>query len=197
MVLNFKQIYSDSWNLFKKNWWEYVVVTIIMGLLSLIPFIGVFLQLFMYFLVLNAILKSIKGEDISFSNFFDFKKITNQKVITIFIAVAVIGLLIQSVSTDIATALIISLAILILMVLFFPIFCVMLDKNLGIKDTIVNSLQLTKGARIDILILMILNFLIGILGVILLFVGTFIAIPIVTISTVVTYKSLQSVSENI
>lgn len=197
MVLNFKEIYSSSWDVFKKNWWEYVVVTIIMGLLSLIPYIGVFLQLFMYFLVLNAILKSIKGEDISFSNFFDFKEITNQKVITIFVVVSVLGLLIQSISTNAAIAIIVSLAVLVLTVLFFPLFCVMLDKDFDIKETILNSLLLTKGARFDILILVILNFIIGMLGIILLFVGVLVAIPIVTISTVFAYMSLQNKAENI
>ncbi len=197
MVLDFKQIYSDSWSTFKKNWWEYITVTIIMGLLSIIPFIGGILQLFMYFLVLNAILKSVKGEDISFSNFFKFKEITNQKVITIFVIIVIFGLLIQAMSDNTTAAIIISLATFVLTVLFFPIFCVMLDKNLDVKSTFINSFDLTKGARIDILIIMVLNFIIGILGIILLFIGIFVAIPVITISSVFTYKTLQIKAENI
>ncbi len=192
MVLNFKQIYLDSWDVFKKNWWEFIVVTIIMGLFSIIPFIGNILQLFMYILVLNAVLKVIKGETISFSSFFNFKEVCNQRVITIFVIVAILGLVLQALSTDTTAAIILSVIIFILTVLLFPLFCVMLDKDISVKEVFSNSLQLTKGARIDIIILMILDFVIGILGVILLLVGVLVAIPIITIATVQAYKSLQA-----
>lgn len=196
MVLDFKQIYSDAWAVFKKNWWEYVVVTIIMGIFSIIPFIGGFLQLFMYFLVLNAILKSVKGEQISFSSFFNFKEITNQKVMVIFVAVALIGLVMQSAATDTTAAVILSLVVLVLSIFFFPLFCVMLDKDFSIKDTITKSLQLTQGARIAILVIMILNFIIGLIGVVLLLIGVLVAIPIIAISTVLVYRSLEKLQNN-
>ncbi|MBQ3835135.1 MAG: hypothetical protein II816_06440 [Elusimicrobia bacterium] len=192
MVLNFKQIYSDSWNVFKKNWWELIVVTLIMAALTFIPLIGNFLQLFMYCLILNAILKSAKGEEIKFSDFFQFKEIANTKIITILIVIALLGLFMQAISDEQILAGILTLVVLVITVLIFPLFCVMIDKNLSIKETITDSFNLTKGARFDIIIFLILNFIITVLGVILLFVGIFVAIPIVTIATVFTYIALKN-----
>lgn len=196
MVLDFKQIYSDSWDVFKKNWWQLIVVTVIMAVLALIPLIGNFLQLFMYCLILNAILKSVKGEDISFSSFFNFKDVANKKVITILVVIALFGLFMQAISDAQILAGILTLAVLVLTVLIFPLFCVMLDKDLSIKETITDSFNLTKGARVDIIIFLVLNFIIAVLGVILLFVGIFVAIPIITIATVLVYIALSKKAIN-
>ena len=58
-------------------------------------------------------------------------------------------------------------------------------------DTIVNAAALTKGVRFEIIVIMILNLVIGFLGVILLVIGIFVALPVIIASTAVVYNLLD------
>ncbi len=194
MVLNFKEIYSNSWDVFKKNWIEYVVTAFIMTVLLFIPYIGGLLQFLMTILVINAVLKSVKGESINFSSFFQFKDLTNQKVAVIFIIISIYTLLIQSAGQSVAAALL-SLLGFVFTILFFPLLCVMLDKDFDVKETFLYSRRLTKGALVDIVLIMIINAVIGVVGLLLFFVGIFVAMPVITISVVLTYMALDGKSD--
>lgn len=197
MSLNFSQIYSNSWDIFKKNWWEFIVVSIIMFVLVFVPLgLGGIFQFFVTLLMINAILKSIKGEKISFSSFFKVKELLNPKIITIVVAIGLYTLIVQNITSVVVVSLLTLLGF-VLTIIFFPLMCVMVDKNFDVKETILYSAKLTQGVRLEIILLMFVNFLIGIIGFALAFVGIFVATPIITISIVFAYLTLDAKLNNL
>jgi hypothetical protein len=188
MFLNLKEIYLPSWEVFLKNWWEYVVITVIMFLLIFIPLIGSIVQVFIMLAMISAILKSIRGTVIKFSDFLQFKEILNSKTAVFIIGVGLYYFLMQRVPS---LSMLLSLVGAVLSVIFFPIFCVLVDKNFSIKETISYSAKLTKNIRVEIVLIMLVNLLIGIAGAILLLVGIFVAVPICLIATVKVYILLE------
>ena len=79
-----------------------------------------------------------------------------------------------------------------LTLVFFPIFCVAVDKKtLSFKEMFCLSAKLTKGARTDVFVFLILGGVIFMVGSLLLLVGIFVAIPIVCIATVLFYLELD------
>jgi len=197
MSLNFSQIYSNSWDIFKKNWWEFIVVSIIMFVLVFVPLgLGGIFQFFVTLLMINAILKSIKGEKISFSSFFKVKELLNPKIITIVVAIGLYTLIVQNITSVVVVSLLTLLGF-VLTIIFFPLMCVMVDKKFDVKETILYSAKLTQGVRLEIILLMFVNFLIGIIGFALAFVGIFVATPIITISIVFAYLTLDAKLNNL
>jgi len=191
MVLDLKDVYLTSWNIFKKSWWQYIVVTLILMLCMFIPYVGSILQFFMMLLVLNAALKAVRGEDISFSSFFDFKKVFTVKSIIFVVIFAVYSFIMQLGVDSVVISLILAVIGIAISIIFYPIMCVIIDKDLNVKDTILHAAALTKGVRFEIIIVMILNLFIGFLGVLLLIVGVFIALPVIIATTAVVYSSLE------
>ncbi|MDD2523380.1 MAG: hypothetical protein PHT81_00885 [Endomicrobiaceae bacterium] len=189
MVLDLNSIYSLAWSIFKKNWWEYVLISLIMLVLMLFPLGGI-LQFFVMLLMINAILKALRGNEITFLSFFQFKEIWNSKVIIFVVALGIYSFFLQGINS-IALSVVLTIIGFIISVIFFPILCVLIDKQFNIKETILYSAKLTKTIRGEILLIMAVNFIIGILGILLLFVGIFIAIPIITIVIVKTYLLLD------
>lgn len=192
MVLDLKDVYLTSWNIFKKNWWQYIVVTLILMLCMFVPYVGSILQFFMMLLVLNATLKAVKGEDISFASFFDFKSVFTVKSVIFVVIFAVYSFIMQLGVDSVVVSLILAVVGIAISIIFYPIMCVIIDKNLGVKDTILHSAALTKGVRLEIVIVMILNLFIGFLGVLLLVVGVFVALPIIIATTAVVYSVLEN-----
>ena len=193
MVLNLKEIYSDSWGIFVKNWWQYVVFSIIMIAMTIVPFLGPILQIVMALLLLKAIFKSIKGENISFSDFFNFKSVFNNTGIALIIIVGCVYALLDLLDYSVLY-IILSLAYFILSIILFPIFCVAIDKYLPLKEAVLYSAKLTKNMRLEILLVMVINFIIGLVGVFCFFIGIFVAIPIVFIAMFVIYRKLEEIS---
>jgi len=191
MVLDLKDVYLTSWNIFKKSWWQYIVVTLILMLCMFIPYVGSILQFFMMLLVLNAALKAVRGEDISFSSFFDFKKVFTVKSIIFVVIFAVYSFIMQLGVDSVVISLILAVIGIAISIIFYPIMCVIIDKDLNVKDTILHAAALTKGVRFEIIIVMILNLFIGFLGVLLLIVGVFIALPVIIATTAVVYSALE------
>ena len=191
MVLDLKEVYLTSWNIFKKGWWQYIVVTLILMFCMFVPYIGSLLQFFVMLLVLNGALKAVRGEEISFSSFFDFKKVFTVKTLIFLIIFAVYSFIMQLGANSLTLSLILAVIGIVISIVFFPIMCVIIDKELGIKDTILHSAALTKGVRFEIIIIMILNLFIGFLGVILFVIGVFIALPVIITATAVIYNLLE------
>ena len=79
MVLDLKNVYGSAWNIFKKSWWQYIIATLILMFCMFIPYVGSLLQFFFMLLVLNAALKGARDEEVTFSSFFDFKKVFTLK----------------------------------------------------------------------------------------------------------------------
>lgn len=79
----------------------------------------------------------------------------------------------------------------ILSIIFFPVFCVLVDKNFNIKETVSYSAKLTKDIRIEIILIMLINLVLAVAGAMLLLVGIFVAMPIGMIATVKVYTLLE------
>jgi uncharacterized membrane protein len=75
---------------------------------------------------------------------------------------------------------------------FFYYPYLIVDKDEGIIGSLRASSQITMGAKWDLLVLFILLALINILGVVCLFVGLFVTVPITMVATAVAYRSLES-----
>lgn len=189
MFLNLKEIYLPAWQIFLKNWWEYIVVTLVMFILVFIPFVGAIIQIFVIFSIIAAMLKAVKNNQINFSDFLKFKDIFNFKTVAFAVVLGIYYLLIQNFPS---VSMLLSLAGAVLSVIFFPVFCVLIDKNFTIKDTVLYSAKLTKGIRVEIVLIMLMNLLIGIAGAFLLFVGVFVAMPVALIATVKVYTLLEN-----
>ena len=189
MFLNMKEIYLPSWETFVKNWWEYIVVTAIMFLFIFVPLLGSIIQIFMALAIINAILKVVRGGSVIFSDFFRFKEIFSLKTVIFAAGLGVYYFVVQNAALF---STLLSLAGVVLSVIFFPLFCVLVDKKFNIKETVLYSAKLTKGIRTDILLVMLINVLICIAGAVLLFVGIFVAVPIMLIATVKVYTLLEN-----
>lgn len=188
MFLNLKEIYLPSWEIFLKNWWEYIVITIIMFALIFVPLAGSIAQIFIMLAMISAIFKAIRGNIIKFSDFLQFKEIFNLKIAVFAIGLGFYYFLIQNVAS---LSMLLSLVGAVLSVIFFPIFCVLIDKNFNIKETISYSAKLTKDIRVEIVLIMLINLIIAVVGAMLLFVGFFVAMPIGMIATVKVYTLLE------
>ncbi|MDD4166342.1 MAG: hypothetical protein PHN29_04880 [Endomicrobiaceae bacterium] len=189
MFLNLKEIYLPAWQIFLKNWWEYIVVTLVRFILVFITFVVAILQVFVIFSIINAMLKAVKNNQINFSDFLKFKDIFNFKTVAFAAVLGIYYFLIQNFPS---VSILLSLFGAVLSVIFFPVFCVLIDKNFTIKDTILYSAKLTKGVRAEIVFIMLMNLLIGIAGAFLLFVGVFVAMPVALIATVKVYTLLEN-----
>ncbi|MFA7074387.1 MAG: hypothetical protein WC234_04275 [Endomicrobiaceae bacterium] len=189
MVLDLNSIYSSSWSIFKKNWWEYIIVSLIMFILILLPLGGI-LQFFVMLMMMNAILQSFRGNEIKFASFFAIKEIFNSKVLFFVVVLGIYSFILQSTSGVITSA-VMTLIAFIISIVFFPLLCVLIDKQFNIKETFVYSAKLTKNVRSEIFLIMIVNFIIAVLGILLFLIGVFLAIPIVTIAIVKTYLLLD------
>jgi len=183
-----KEIYLPAWQIFLKNWWEYIVVTIIMFLLVFIPLVGSIIQIFLILMMMNAILKSIRNGVINFSDFFQFKQIFNLKILVFALGLGLYYFLMQQVA---ALSIVLSLIGAVLSVIFFPIFFVLIDKSLNIKETILYSAKLTKDIRFEIIFVLLINLLIAIAGTLLLLIGILAAMPIGVIATAKVYLMLE------
>ena len=93
MVLDLKNVYGSAWNVFKKSWWQYIIVTLILMFCMFIPYIGSLLQFFFMLLVLNAALKGARGEEVTFSSFLDFKTVFTMKALIFVIIFAVYSII--------------------------------------------------------------------------------------------------------
>ena len=191
MVLDLKNVYGTAWNIFKKSWWQYIIVTLILMICMFIPFIGSLLQFFFMLLVLNAALKGARGEEVTFSSFFDFKTVFTMKAVIFVVIFGIYSFIMQLGANSVTLSIILAIIGIVISVVLYPIMCVIIDKDLGIKDTIVNAAALTKGVRFEIIVIMILNLVIGFLGVILLVIGIFVALPVIIASTAVVYNLLD------
>ena len=188
MFLNLKEIYLPSWEIFLKNWWEYIVITVIMFALIFVPFVGSIIQVFIMLAMISAILKSVRGNVIKFSDFLQFKEIFNLKTAVFAIGLGFYYFLIQNVAS---LSMLLSLVGAVLSVIFFPIFCVLVDKNFSIKETISYSAKLTKDVRVEIVLILLINLIATIVGAMLLLVGVFVAMPVCMIATVKVYTLLE------
>lgn len=68
----------------------------------------------------------------------------------------------------------------------------MVDKNLGVRDSLRESWQITKGVKLNLLLFNILLMLITIVGALFLGVGLLVAVPVTQLATAYVYRRLSS-----
>lgn len=191
MTLNLKEIYSQSWNIFKNDWGKFVLFSVIVLIVTIFPILGYFLQFFTTLLLMNAILHITRGESIKFSTFFLVKEVFNKASVLLLLLLWICSIVSAQIMTDLTFSTLLGIFFFILAVIFFPIFCVIIEKNLSLKEALSYSAKLTKKVRLEILLIVIINFLICLLGAFCFLVGILVSIPIVAISTVLIYSELE------
>ena len=70
-----------------------------------------------------------------------------------------------------------------------------IERSLGPIEAIKESMRITKGHRWDLFVLALANIGIAIVGFICLFVGMFVAIPIILLASVHAYRTLSKITE--
>ena len=80
--------------------------------------------------------------------------------------------------------------IAILTFLFVPY--IVIDKQLNPIEALKESARITKGARWELLLLVLLAFVLNIVGAIALLVGLFVSIPVTTLALVHAYRTLEA-----
>jgi uncharacterized membrane protein len=69
-------------------------------------------------------------------------------------------------------------------------FYLLVDKNLGPIEALKQSGEITNGAKLDIFLIMLLYALVIIAGIAALFVGVFVAIPVILMANIYVYRKL-------
>jgi len=195
MFFNLKDIYLKSWNVFAVNWWKFIVYSLILVLFVSFPFISIF-QTLMVLLMFSAILKFLKESFISFSDFFNFKSVLNPTAVSVVVIIGFMQACLQIFDFPVIVYIILAILYLVLSIVLFPLFCVSIDKNLNLKEAILYSAKLTKGLRIELLIITIINLFLGIIGLLFFFLGIFITLPIVLIVNVLAYIEMEKKFSN-
>lgn len=191
MILNLKEIYSQSWNIFQKDWGKFIFFSIIILIVTFFPILGYILQFFTSLLLINAILHIIKGETIKFSTFFLTKEVLNKTSFLLLVLLWIYSIISYQTLREPVFSAILAVFSLILVVMFFPILCVVIEKNFSLKEALSYSAKLTKDVRLEILLIILINLLICLLGIFCFLIGIIVSIPIVSISTVLVYIELE------
>lgn len=80
--------------------------------------------------------------------------------------------------------------VIAVLMLIFALYIV-IDKELGPIEAMKKSAQITRGSRWELLLLVLLAIVINIVGVLAIFVGLFVSIPITTLAIVHAYRTLE------
>lgn len=80
--------------------------------------------------------------------------------------------------------------VIAVLMLIFALYIV-IDKELGPIKAMKKSAQITRGSRWELLLLVLLAIVINIVGVLAIFVGLFVSIPITTLAIVHAYRTLE------
>lgn len=80
----------------------------------------------------------------------------------------------------------------ILMLIFLFVPYLIIDKELGPIEAMKESARLTKGFRLELLLLVLLVFVLNVAGVLALLVGLLVSIPVTTLAVVHAYRTLES-----
>ena len=154
------------------NAWLMALISVVFCLLIVLVWIG----------FLKSALKAADGENPTFVDLFSSAPILVQFIIgwILYSLIIVVGLFL----------LVFPAAIWGSRYFMWPF--VMIDKKIGPIKSLMLSGKMTMGVKWDVFMLIIASWLITMIGVALIFVGSFVAIPIVTIAHAATYRMLES-----
>lgn len=192
---------EQSWELVKANFWFLIGLAFIVmlisnlagwlselvetgGLITTISIISWIIQIFLSIGIINITLKLARGETANWGDLW-----TKRHLFWRYIGGSILYALIV---TGGLLLLIIPGVIWALKYQFFTY--ALVDKELSIKAALQESRRLTKGHKGNIFVLNILLTLIALLGMLLFFVGLFVALPITWLTYTLVYLKLQKLS---
>ncbi|MDO8515519.1 MAG: hypothetical protein Q7S14_03390 [bacterium] len=213
-----KEAFKNGWQKFKENWKLLVVVQIISIILSAIfnsltenyPLViipTVILGVIMGIGITKIYLKVFDGESASIKDLFLHYKLFLKFIFAQFVSglvgiVAVIPLILATLlpvlinnNMTLIVGLVLGSAGLVFLIhvsirLMFVQYLVV-DKQLGPVAAVKGSFAVTKGHVLSLLGFGVVSFLVVILGVLALFVGLFVAIPVISLATVFVYREFS------
>ncbi len=213
-----KEAFRNGWQKFKENWKLLVVAQVISIIISAVfnsltenyPLVyipTVILGVIMGIGMIKIYLKVFDGESASIKDLFlhyklFFKFILAQLVagsvnILAFLPLALsVGLLVainNSVVWIIGSVVILACLLFIVHISLRLMFVqyLVVDKELGPVSAVKGSFAITKGHVMSLLGFGAMSFLVAILGVLALFVGIFVAIPVISLATVYLYREFS------
>ena len=213
-----KEAFRNGWQKFKENWKLLVVAQVISIIISAVfnsltenyPLVyipTVILGVIMGIGMIKIYLKVFDGESASIKDLFlhyklFFKFILAQLVagsvsILAFLPLALsVGLLVainNSVVWIIGSVVILACLLFIVHISLRLMFVqyLVVDKELGPVAAVKGSFAVTKGHVMSLLGFGAMSFLVAILGVLALFVGIFVAIPVISLATVYLYREFS------
>lgn len=195
-TFSIKEAFSIGWNIFEENPWRLVGIlslAIVAGIVGMalehIPFIGVIASILLSVIVSMGILgvylqahdkKAFKCKDV----FNHMGKLLVYLVAKAFIVLIVFGgsvlLIVPGIIAGIALT-------------FVPM--LIIDKNMGIVESVKASWAITNGHKAKLLLFSIVVMAVNIIGLLTLVVGLVITIPVTYLASIHVYRSLLAQAE--
>lgn len=196
------QIVKDSWAIFKKEWVKIyallalpVAFSLIFGFISemiapaglfglILELISMFIQIVLSMGVLKAMLHVVRGESFDLDTILStqplfFKYVGATILLSIMLVLGFLFFIIPGIYFAITYT-------------FVPYLVV--DKEMGVFESMKKSAEMTKGKKWDILAFMIVSLLIGYSGFLLFFVGIFLTAPFASVLYPVFYNRMQKLT---
>ncbi len=195
-TFSIREALSIGWDIFEENPWRLVgifsltfVAAAVGGGLEYIPFIGVLLSVLLNVVVgigvLAVYIKAYDKEEFSFKDVFgQVGKVVSYVLAMVLMVLIMIGgsvlLLIPGIIASIALT-------------FVPMLIV--DKGVGVKDSIKMSWAMTSGHKAKIFLFGIISIMVNLIGLLSLIVGLLVTIPVTYLASVHIYRTLLAKAE--
>ncbi len=192
----FKNLLKDAWVIYKKNWLNLTLMLIILGIVSTIfnpknidnstlALIGYFIEAYLSIGYIQYLLKLARGEDAKFKDLFYGVQSFGH-----FVKIILVSIL-ASLAIGFGLILFIIPGVIIALAFFAARYLIIEDKNLGIIEALETSWKMTKGYRWKIFLVIFLLAILNALGILALFLGLFITIPLSSLVAVKLYLQLK------
>ncbi len=209
ITLNFDQLFAQAWKIYKKNWFNFIIIGIIFSVVSSLGNLGIqidfetgeivgnnfglfktlswLLSVYLGVGYIRYLLKLVDGKKVKIKDiFYGIDSITHfiYVIVVIFVVklITLVGLLFFIIPGIIASV-----------GLMFAKYIIAENKggDVEIVDAIKGSWNITKGHKWQLLWLMIVLGIFNVLGVIALLVGLVITIPMTALITTIVYRKLS------
>ncbi len=186
-----------GWRTFKKNWGFWILATVLVNAIPAIPLllaeltdngiinlllviVAVVLSLLVSIGMIKLTLEALDGRVLAYAELFRHGRYMINLIIgsILYTLILVVGLVLLVIPG------------IIWGIMFSQFFFLIVDKDLGPIESLKASAKITKGARWDLLALVIVSTLVLHLGFIALGIGIFVAAPLVNIAYAFVYRKL-------
>ncbi len=207
--IHLTQLFGESWDIFKKNWGSILLTIFIFGFISWVvsfvqnmfqtqegslletglALVSYVISLWLGMGFIKFTLNLVDDKESSYRDLFSgvesFKHIGKYFLITV-----IAGLL-----TFVGYLLLVIPGIILTFGLYFVAFVAYENKN-TIGGALSYAWKLTRGYKWKIFLFMLLSILVGLLGLLALGVGLFVAIPVMALANALFYRKLQGLQDN-